>query len=199
MPGAWGTGINKTGRNTATMVPNEMTSCQWTYAQGAAKGCMWKRWGLSENATLRTWTWRTSISYGQRIGIRTFQEESWVWGWTLCLHRCTQVTGAWHRWTVRKCGGGGASHVAQLVKNLPAMQETWVWPLGWEDPLGKGNGYPLQYTGLENSMDYIVHGVAKSQTQLSDFHFHFTFTSDIYGMSSLSTVLWMAATVLNEW
>ena len=134
MPGAWGTGINKTGRNTATMVPNEMTSCQWTYAQGAAKGCMWKRWGLSENATLRTWTWRTSISYGQRIGIRAFQEESWVWGWTLCLHRCTQVTGAWHRWTVRKCGGGGASHVAQLVKNLPAMQETWVRPLGWEDP-----------------------------------------------------------------
>ena len=36
---------------------------------------------------------------------------------------------------------------------------------------GEGNGYPLQYSGLENSMDCIVHGVAKSQTQLSDFHF----------------------------
>ena len=35
---------------------------------------------------------------------------------------------------------------------------------------GEGNGYPLQYSGLENSMDYIVHGVAKSRTQLSDFH-----------------------------
>ena len=35
---------------------------------------------------------------------------------------------------------------------------------------GEGNGYPLQYSGLENSMDCIVHGVAKSQTQLSDFH-----------------------------
>ena len=33
-------------------------------------------------------------------------------------------------------------------------------------------GYPLQYSGLENSMDCIVHGVAKRQTQLSDFHFH---------------------------
>ena len=32
-------------------------------------------------------------------------------------------------------------------------------------------GYPLQYSGLENSMDYVVHGVAKSQIQLSDFHF----------------------------
>ena len=31
-----------------------------------------------------------------------------------------------------------ASHVAQLEKNLPAMQETWVQSLGWEDPLGKG-------------------------------------------------------------
>ena len=32
----------------------------------------------------------------------------------------------------------GASLVTQLVKNLPAMQETWVWPLGWEDPLEQG-------------------------------------------------------------
>ena len=43
---------------------------------------------------------------------------------------------------------------------------------------GEGNGYPLQYSGLENSMDYIVHGVTKSWTRLSDFHFtslHFTF------------------------
>ena len=39
---------------------------------------------------------------------------------------------------------------------------------------GEGKGYPLQYSGLENSMDCIVHGVAKSQTQLSDLHFHFT-------------------------
>ena len=38
---------------------------------------------------------------------------------------------------------------------------------------GEGKGYPLQYSGLENSMDCKVHGVAKSQTQLSDFHFHF--------------------------
>ena len=35
---------------------------------------------------------------------------------------------------------------------------------------GEGKGYPLQYSGLENSMDCIVQGVAKSQTQLSDFH-----------------------------
>ena len=37
--------------------------------------------------------------------------------------------------------------------------------------LTKGNDYPLQYSGLENSMDCIVYGVAKSRTGLSDFHF----------------------------
>ena len=37
---------------------------------------------------------------------------------------------------------------------------------------GEGKGYPLQYSGLENSMDCTVHGAAKSQTQLSDFHSH---------------------------
>jgi len=36
---------------------------------------------------------------------------------------------------------------------------------------GEGKGYPLQYSGLENSMDCIAHGVSKSWTRLSDFHF----------------------------
>ena len=36
---------------------------------------------------------------------------------------------------------------------------------------GEGKGYPLQYSGLENSMDCIVHGAAKSWTRLNDFHF----------------------------
>ena len=36
---------------------------------------------------------------------------------------------------------------------------------------GEGKGFPLQYSGLENSMDCIVHGVAKSRTRLSDSHF----------------------------
>ena len=46
--------------------------------------------------------------------------------------------------------------MAQLVKNLPAMWETWVQSLGWEDPLEKGPGYPLQYSGLENLMDWNI-------------------------------------------
>ena len=105
----------------------------------------------------------------------------------------------------------GAPLTAQLVKNLPALQETpvrsWVGKIRWRrDKLptpvflgfpcgsagkesactagdlglspgfgrypGEWKGYPLQYSGLENSMDCIVRGVAKSQTQLSNFHLH---------------------------
>ena len=51
--------------------------------------------------------------------------------------------------------------MTQTVKNLPAMQETCVRSLGWEDPLEKGV-YPLQYAGLENSTNCIVHGVKES-------------------------------------
>ena len=71
-----------------------------------------------------------------------------------------------HRTTVMS----RASLIAQLVKNPLAMQEIWILSLGWEDPLEKGM-VTLQYSSLENSMDCRVHGVAKSRTRLSNFHF----------------------------
>ena len=63
--------------------------------------------------------------------------------------------------------------VAQRLKRLPAIRETWVQSLGRGDPLEKGNGNPLQYSGLENPMEggawqATVHGVTKSWTGLSD-------------------------------
>ena len=58
----------------------------------------------------------------------------------------------------------GASLVAQRLKRLPGMQETWVRTLGWEDSLEKGKATHSKYSGLENSMDCVVHGVAKSRT-----------------------------------
>ena len=64
-----------------------------------------------------------------------------------------------------------ASFVVQLVNNPPAMRETWVRSLGWEDPLEKGRATHSS-SGLENSIGCIVHGVTKSQTWLSNFHFH---------------------------
>ena len=53
--------------------------------------------------------------------------------------------------------------MAQLIKNPPAMHETCSIP-GLGGSPGEGEGYPLQYLGLENFIDCIVHGVAKSQT-----------------------------------
>ena len=61
-------------------------------------------------------------------------------------------------------GSFGFPLVAQLVKNLPEMRETWVRSPGWEGSPEEGKGYPLQHSGLENSMDCIVRGVAKSRT-----------------------------------
>ena len=71
-----------------------------------------------------------------------------------------------------------ASLVAQLVKNPPAIWETWVRSLRWEDPLEKGKAThssirPGEFCIMENSREFmacIVHAVAKSWTQLSDFH-----------------------------
>jgi len=104
--------------------------------------------------------------------------------------------------------------IAQLVKNPPAMQETPVLFLGWEEQLvkgqattpvfvgfpggsagkestwsagdlgsipglgksfGEGKGYPLQYSGLDNPRDCILHRVAKSRIWLTDFQFLFCF------------------------
>ena len=60
--------------------------------------------------------------------------------------------------------------MAQLVKNLPAMSEIWVRFLGWEGPLEKGN--TMHSSILAWRIPWTtVHGVAESQTPLSDFRF----------------------------
>ena len=61
------------------------------------------------------------------------------------------------------------SLVAQLLKNLGVMQETWVRSLDWEDPLEKGKATHSNILAWRIPRA-TVHGVAKSQTQLSDFH-----------------------------
>ena len=63
--------------------------------------------------------------------------------------------------------------VAQLIKSMSVVQETWVRSLGREDSPGGGHGIPLQYSHLENphgqrSLVGYSHEVAKSRTQLSD-------------------------------
>ena len=75
---------------------------------------------------------------------------------------------------------GRAFLVAQLLKNLPAMQETQVQSLGWVNPLEKEIAtsssvlaWIIPWAEERVGYLYIVHGVAKNRTQLSNFHFHF--------------------------
>ena len=67
-------------------------------------------------------------------------------------HICLIVSHEWLSWE-RIC--------LQFLGSIPGLGRS----------PGEGKGFPLQYSGLENSMNCIVHGVTKSQTQLSDFHF----------------------------
>ena len=62
------------------------------------------------------------------------------------------------------------SHVAQLVKNLPAMWETWVWFLGWEDPRDKGTATYSSILAWRIPWTVYSLWVTKSQTGLSNFH-----------------------------
>ena len=56
---------------------------------------------------------------------------------------------------------------------------------------GEGKGYPCQYSGLENSMDYIVHGVTKSWTRLSDFFFTSLHLLAIVNSTAISIILFL--------
>ena len=69
------------------------------------------------------------------------------------------------------------SLVAQIVKNLPVMQETWVRSLGWEDPLEEGMATHSSILAWRNPMDRgawraAVHRVTKSQTRLKRLSVH---------------------------
>ena len=77
------------------------------------------------------------------------------------------------------CSAYRASLAAQSVKNLPAVQETWVQSLGLEDPLEEAMATHSSILAWRIPMDRgawwaAVHGIAKSQTRWSDYAQHST-------------------------
>ena len=79
-----------------------------------------------------------------------------------------------------------ASLMVQIVKNLPARRETWVWSLGWEDPLEEGMATHSSILAWRIPMDKgawwaTVHGVTKS---LSDWVIKHKYTRVIFGLES---------------
>ena len=92
------------------------------------------------------------------------------------------VSGKWASLRGFPCGSAGKESACN-AGNLASIPGLGGSPV-------EGKGYPLQYSGLENSMDCIVHGVAKSQTPLSDFHFislHFIHTQLLEEQVSLAS------------
>ena len=61
--------------------------------------------------------------------------------------------------------------MAQTVKNPPAVQETWVRPLGWEDPLEKETATHSSIMAWRIPRSLAGYGVVKTWTRLSNFHF----------------------------
>jgi len=62
------------------------------------------------------------------------------------MEKCCRFVVAFGNYRGKTCAQGQLTLIAQLGKNPPAMLETRIQPLGREDPLEKGIGYPLQYT-----------------------------------------------------
>ena len=141
-------------------------------SQAMVRGLCWEWW----MAVLRgNWT---SISYSSSGYWEVCSVPSLVSGkWC-----CWRMSG-WNWFKAWMSGGGdavtpplwphspvwGASLVAQLLKNPPAMRETWVPSLGLEGPLEKGTATHSSILAMEKSTG------SESQTRLNDFHFFPTF------------------------
>ena len=79
------------------------------------------------------------------------------------IHKETETQKSWEFAKVGfPCGSAGKESACNVgdLGSIPGLGRS----------PGEGKGYPLQYSGLENPMDCIVHGIAKSHTQLSGFH-----------------------------
>ena len=82
---------------------------------------------------------------------------------------------------------------------LPAVWETWVWALEFDLLLGRspgeGKGYSLQYSGLENSMDCMVHWVENRWTCMSNFLMH----EQYWGYSTLINNIYLSTPKVWKW
>ena len=77
-------------------------------------------------------------------------------------------------------GGSDDKESACNVRDLGSISGSGRFP-------GEGRGYPFQYSGLQNSVNCIVHGITRSWTQQSDFHF--THTIEPFGVLLKTTML----------
>ena len=128
--------------------------------QRSLLGC--RLWGLAQS---RTWLKQLSSSIVFIFPDSSVGKESacnagdpdLIPGWG-------RSTGEWIGYPVQY---SWASLVVQLVKNTPAMQETWVWSLGWEDPLERESLSSIQFSSVPQSWHFVTSWTVASQATLS--------------------------------
>ena len=118
-------------------------------------------WWAAVYGVTQSWTQLKWLSSSSHLQCRRSQFDSWVR--KSCWRRDRLPTPVFLGFP---CGSAGKESTCNMgyLGLIPGLGR---FP-------GEGKGYPLQYSGLEKSMDYIVHAVTKSQTGLCDFHFQFT-------------------------
>ena len=127
---------------------------------------------------MSSYRYRASL-IAQLVRIRLQFRRSWFNSWVgkICWRRDRLPTPVFLGFPCGSAGKESARNAGDLG-SVPGLGRS----------PGEGKGYPLQYSGLENSMDCIAHGVAKSRTRLSRFHFHlkhFLGTHSFEGISPL--------------
>ena len=143
--------IPGSGRSTG-----EGIGCPFQYSgMENSMDCMDSPWGCKESGT----TERLSLFRGL-LNILGYTRPN------LRLGSCEHICNIWCRNTKWGTEGENMKQKRCKVRDLGSIPGLGRCPR-------EGKGYQLQYSGLENSMDYTVHGVAMSWTWLKDFHFHF--------------------------
>ena len=99
-------------------------------------------------------------SYGKRIHLQCRRPQFDSWIGKICQRRDRLPTSVFLGFPCTSASKESSCNVGDLG-SIPGLERF----------SGEGKGYTLQYSGLENSMDCLVHGFTKNQTQLSDFHF----------------------------
>ena len=115
----------------------------------------------------------------------TFGSSQFTYCWSLACRIWALLQLPWGIWNLGFPGGLAGNKSAHNAGDLGLIPGLGRSP-------GEGKSYPLQYSGLKNSMDYIVHGVAKSWIWLSNFHFHFSCGTFPDQGSNLCPLHWQA-------
>ena len=135
----------------------------------------WKTPCAEEPGRLQS-TWLRRVGHGSATSLSLFTFMHWRRKWQPTPVFLPEESQGWRSLVGCRLWGRTESETNEATQQQQQQQQCrrpwfspWVGKIPW-----RRERLPLQYSGLENSMDCIVHGVAKSRTLPSDFHFRFS-------------------------